>query len=201
MKKSGWTKEETELLFGLAESSKAEGGSLTEVFHRVAELTGRRPDSVRNRYYAGLSELGIPSARYVPFTGESSKQLIIGMLKLISRGYSVRKAALELADGDVSLMLRFQNKYRSLLTRSPELVEQTARENSLLPALSRAKRRTCSRKAEKAPAADAELACELKLRHEQLVLLEAMARKLCELDSELVSRAVLGDDLPAAQGE
>ena len=53
------------------------------------------------------------------------------MLKKIleekSKGVSVRRAIFKIADGDDKLMLRYQNKYRNMLKKQPEVIEQTAK--------------------------------------------------------------------------
>ena len=57
------------------------------------------------------------------------------MLKAIltqkSKGISVRKAVLNLSGGDDKLMLRYQNKYRNVLTKQPERIERLMRECGL----------------------------------------------------------------------
>ena len=45
-----------------------------------------------------------------------------------AKGYSVRRAIMNAAEGDEKKMLRMQNKYRNLLKKQPERLEKAARE-------------------------------------------------------------------------
>ena len=45
-----------------------------------------------------------------------------------SKGISVRRAVLNLAGGDDKLMLRYQNKYRNVLTKQPERIKELMQE-------------------------------------------------------------------------
>ena len=48
-----------------------------------------------------------------------------------AKGISVRKAVLNLSGGDDKLMLRYQNKYRNVMTKEPERIERLMRESGL----------------------------------------------------------------------
>ena len=71
--RAGWKQEEEELLFKEITSSESSGRPLKKVFEAVAEKTGRKPNSIRNFYYARIKEkdlsttalrgLSCPSAR------------------------------------------------------------------------------------------------------------------------------------------
>ena len=72
MAKSGWSRQEDKLLFSQAEQARNEGRPLKSVFEAVAEQTGRKPNSIRNYYYARLKEGDVEgtacrSAAFVPF--------------------------------------------------------------------------------------------------------------------------------------
>ena len=70
-RRSGWSGEETRLLWETAEEAGQKGLPLKAVFERIARETGRRPNSIRNYYYAQVAKReggGTRTARFVPFT-------------------------------------------------------------------------------------------------------------------------------------
>ncbi|MBQ3108181.1 MAG: hypothetical protein IJC67_01075 [Clostridia bacterium] len=132
--RTGWKAEEDALLFETAGRARTEGKSLKAVFEEVASLTGRRPNSIRNYYYARIREddervrqLG-QNAAFVPFTEEEIEQLLRTVLKEQAKGVSVRACTLAMGNGDNKLMLRYQNKYRSLVKNNPRLVKKVIEE-------------------------------------------------------------------------
>lgn len=116
----GWTKEEDALLTEAAESARRDLLPLSVAFGQVAAATGRKPNSVRNRYYAVRK--GAPAAAFVPFTEAETESLIKAVLLARTRGESVRACTLRLANGDTRLMLRYQNKYRAVLKSRPDRI-------------------------------------------------------------------------------
>lgn len=122
----GWRPEEIRLLEAYLAKGQAGEITLREVFDAVAQATGRKPNSVRNYYYTVLCrqapEEGGQVARFTPFTPEEMEKLLRDLLCAQADGQSVRACALEMAEGDRAKMLRFQNKYRSLVRSHPELV-------------------------------------------------------------------------------
>lgn len=77
--RTGWKKEEDTLLFAEIEKSVGRGTPLKSVFEAVAEQMGRKPNSVRNYYYARIKEKDLsttalhagpscllPRRRYIP---------------------------------------------------------------------------------------------------------------------------------------
>lgn len=193
MGRTGWTQIETQRLMELADKARESGRPLSEAFRQAAEETGRKPDSVRNRYYALMRESGSCAAVSRPFTEDEARELARDMLLSMSGGRSVRGAALELAGGDASLMLRYQNKFRSLEERRPELIREIAAEAGLSPVP--AKRRVKPREnaeLERLRALAAEQAEELKRRHERIAALGACFYKLCGLTRELISASKRG---------
>ncbi len=124
---SGWSEEENKLLWETADEAQLKGLPLKQVFDRIAEQTGRRPNSIRNYYYAQVRqrEGEQPHApRFVPFAEEEVEALVEQVLRARAGGHSVRSCLQEMSGGSHSLMLRYQNKYRSVLKNRPELIEK-----------------------------------------------------------------------------
>lgn len=120
---SGWTPEETELLFKEAAAAEESGASVKSVFDKVAFATGRKPNSIRNYYYLKMKENSdLARASFVPFTQEEVDALLRTMLQKQADGRSVRGIAMELGGGDKKAMLRYQNKYRSMVRTDPKHV-------------------------------------------------------------------------------
>jgi hypothetical protein len=135
--RSGWSEAEEELLRERLSNAAHEGTPLREVFDTVAGETGRKPNSVRNYYYTamrsrieGKEEPALvrrERSSFTPFTDEEIRQLLKSILAKQASGMSVRACAMTLGDGNRSRMLRFQNKYRSLLKNRRALVEDVMR--------------------------------------------------------------------------
>lgn len=123
---AGWSGEEETLLMASAESCRANGRPLREAFASFAIQTGRKPNSIRNHYYMMLKARGIAAAQggrsFMPFDDAEVVALIRAFLMAQTTGESVRSCALRIGSGDNKAMLRYQNKYRSLLKKKPELV-------------------------------------------------------------------------------
>jgi len=127
--RAGWSERETNMLWDEVKTAGSSGLPLRNVFETVAHSTGRKPNSVRNYYYTnmktGTTPPEIASLRvlpFMPFREGEAENLLRSVLTARSRGESVRACVLKLANGDRSLMLRYQNKYRALLRtirRSP----------------------------------------------------------------------------------
>jgi DNA-binding transcriptional MerR regulator len=136
--RSGWSEAEEELLRERLSNAAREGTPLREVFDSVAVETGRKPNSVRNYYYtalrsriAGKEEPALvrrERSSFTPFTDEEIRQLLKSILSKQAAGMSVRACAMALGSGNRSRMLRFQNKYRSLLKNRRPLVEDVIRQ-------------------------------------------------------------------------
>ena len=134
--RTGWQSGEETLLFNEVANGRAEGLPLKAVFERVAEKTGRKPNSIRNYYYARIKEGGAAasgafhSAAFVPFSEEEMRALLRTVLTEQAKGTSVRACTLCMGQGDTKTMLRYQNKYRSLIRTNPNLVRQVLEELS-----------------------------------------------------------------------
>lgn len=131
--RAGWKQEEEELLFKEIASSESSGRPLKKVFEAVAEKTGRKPNSIRNFYYArikekDLSTTALHAGAFVPFSEEEIHSLLRTVLSAQANGISVRSCTMSMGGGDNKTMLRYQNKYRALLKNRPKLVEQVAAE-------------------------------------------------------------------------
>lgn len=128
----GWQKQEIEALERSVEQAEQSGEPLRSVFERMGQELGRRPNSIRNFYYAQVrarQEDGTPRALpFETFTQEEVEGLIRSVLTARAQGVSVRACVRELAGGDRTRMLRYQNKYRSVIRTRPELVRRVMEE-------------------------------------------------------------------------
>ncbi len=124
--RTGWKDDEKLLLWDEVKKAQKIGAPLKRVFEAVARQTGRKPNSVRNYYYMKVKETGEieqkPST-FIQFSREEIYELLRTLLAAGARGESIRGASLKLAGGDKTLMLRYQNKYRSLIKCARSLVE------------------------------------------------------------------------------
>jgi hypothetical protein len=130
--RGGWKKEEVAALQNAIERANQSGEPLRGVFDDVSRVLGRKPNSIRNYYYAQLKNVEfIGRPRATPFKA-FDQQEIRAMLKEILRGYSeglsVRACGARLAEGDKTRMLRYQNKYRSLIKTRQDLVREVIKE-------------------------------------------------------------------------
>ncbi len=124
-RRTGWSDSENKLLWEMADEAQQQGLPLKAVFERLARQTGRRPNSIRNYYYAQVrSHDGgrARAARFVPFTEDEVASLVETVLRRKAEGQSVRACLQQLSSGDHSLMLRYQNKYRAVLRSRPEII-------------------------------------------------------------------------------
>ena len=116
-RRSGWSDTENKLLWETADEAQQQGLPLKAVFEQIARQTGRRPNSIRNYYYAQVRDHDGGAerpARFVPFTQQEVDWLMEQVLVARSAGQSVRSCLQKLSGGDHSLMLRYQNKYRAV---------------------------------------------------------------------------------------
>ncbi|NLV57878.1 MAG: hypothetical protein GXY67_03825 [Clostridiales bacterium] len=128
---SGWQDEEIRMLFDAVQEASQSGRPLRDVFADVSQALRRKPNSIRNFYYARMRELPEVQQRKAPFrtfTQEELHSLLRNVLIARGKGESVRACVTRLAEGDRALMLRYQNKYRSILKNKPELLESIAQE-------------------------------------------------------------------------
>ncbi len=129
--RAGWQSAETDRLFTAVKEANAAGKPLRSVFESLANDLGRKPNSIRNYYYACLRQQpeGAPrTPAFQPFTPEETRELLRQVLLPRARGQSVRASVMELSHGSHSRMLRYQNKYRTILKSRPELIAQVCAE-------------------------------------------------------------------------
>ena len=129
--KGGWRQDEIDLLFSAVSDAAGQGKPLRDVFADVGVALSRKPNSIRNFYYARVRETPELAARQTPFrsfTPDEVHHLLRHVLIGRGKGQSVRACVTELADGDRAGMLRYQNKYRSILKNKPEMLMEVAQE-------------------------------------------------------------------------
>ena len=83
-RRSGWSGDETRLLWETADEAQQQGMPLKAVFERIARETGRRPNSIRNYYYAQVAKReggSAHTARFVPFTEPEVARLMEQVLR------------------------------------------------------------------------------------------------------------------------
>lgn len=126
----GWKSEEEQLLWDEVLRARQNSVPLKSVFDAIALKTGRKPNSIRNYYYAQLkqsphSDLPVPAnPAFIPFRQEEIWYLLTNVLGDQAKGISVRACTLRLGNGDNRAMLRYQNKYRSLIKSNPALIQR-----------------------------------------------------------------------------
>jgi len=123
----GWQKQEIDALQKSIDEAAQTGESLRSVFERMGETLGRKPNSIRNFYYAQVRAQSQELGRALPFETFSPgevERLVESVLTARAQGMSVRACVRKLAGGDRTLMLRYQNKYRSTIRTRPELVHR-----------------------------------------------------------------------------
>ena len=124
----GWQQQEIEALRQSIQTAEQSGESLRSVFDRLGAQLGRKPNSIRNFYYAQMraqEEEGKPrTLPFETFSPDEVEQLIAQVLTARAQGLSVRACVRNLAEGNHTRMLRYQNKYRSTIRTRPELVRR-----------------------------------------------------------------------------
>ena len=116
---------------------------IIRAFEAIARRSGLKANTIRNYYYRYLhtqeekqeddtiSDEKDPNQEDVigkPFDAKEKKELIREMLIAQAQGESVRGCANRLSQGDKRVLIRYQNKYRSVIAREPEYVSHLMRE-------------------------------------------------------------------------
>jgi hypothetical protein len=118
--------------FDYVYSQRLKNISLSNIFKNYARANNLACNSVRNIYYTELKLMGnneyaksinvnsndFKIQKFVNFSNEEIKNLIDFIDKNKQKGISVRKSCLSLSGGDVSKMIRLQNKYRSEIKKN-----------------------------------------------------------------------------------
>ena len=125
---NGYTEEEARSFVQYMYAGRRAGRTLSSLFEGYAAKSGRAKGSVRNYYYALLRGTDLKAEPIRAFSEEETDRVLRSILTEKSKGISVRRAVLNLAGGDDKLMLRYQNKYRNVLTKQPERIRQLMRE-------------------------------------------------------------------------
>lgn len=129
--RGGWQQSEIDVLFSAVREAAEIGKPLRDVFADVGDRLSRKPNSIRNFYYARVRVSPELAARRTPFrafTEEELHALLRNVLIGRGQGESVRACVTRLAQGERAGMLRYQNKYRSILKNRPELLSEVAAE-------------------------------------------------------------------------
>lgn len=134
-----WPDGEVKKLFKFIEEGKSKGKNLSYLFDAYAKQNDRKANSVRNYYYAELLFLEQNPAKcqrldinldmhkkceQKVFEQDEIKKVVYEILRLKSLGYSVRKACFKLSNGNLSEMVRMQNKYRTIMAKQQDIIEE-----------------------------------------------------------------------------
>ena len=130
--KNTWTATEIKNLFSLVEKYKSENKPIIDAFYEHATKNNRQQLSVRNFYYSKVDEIMHSQKlqkqleiniklheknNFAKFDDRQTQKLLEHIKNRTNQGQSVRKACMELANGDAKELLRFQNKYRELVKK------------------------------------------------------------------------------------
>jgi|GEM_PF-4771443 len=133
-KAKGWEVKEIEYLQDEIEKCVKENNPLSVAFKNTSEFTKRNSNSVRNFYYTFLRKQMLnenidkikrrENMDFESFTDGEIHYLVKYIIMGTSTGKSIRQCANELANGNTKLILRYQNKYRSVLKRHKNIVDE-----------------------------------------------------------------------------
>ncbi len=125
--RSGWSMQEKEELMEAVRAAGETGASLRSVFEETGKRLGRKPNSVRNYYYLQLRDAQDTPLRraepFVMFTEGEAADLVRQVILAKSQGQSVRACVMAMAGGNKASMLRYQNKYRAILKKRPDMIQ------------------------------------------------------------------------------
>lgn len=133
-KAKGWDIKEIEYLEKEIENCINENMPLSTAFKKTSEFTKRNPNSIRNFYYTYLRKQMIGNDNdkikrrekmdFDAFTDGEIHHLVKYIIMGTSSGKSIRQCANEMADGNTKLILRYQNKYRSIIKRHQDVIDK-----------------------------------------------------------------------------
>ena len=141
-RKSSHAEEKIRALIAFVVEGKQKGKNLSTLFEEYAEKHGKARGSVRNLYYEILSEgrkdddfykeylegSGLQAETICEFERGEADRLVKEILIATQSGKSVRAAIREMAGGNEKVALRYQNKYRNVLTGDREKMKALAQE-------------------------------------------------------------------------
>lgn len=143
---NGYSEQEAKALIDFIAEGKKRGEALSALFASYGKKCGRAAGSVRNYYYQFLKCEDVRAKEILrgkrlraekirAFSDEERNEMLKKILSERSKGYSVRRAIANVCAGNEKQMLRYQNKYRNLVKKQPELIERTAKEMGLPSAM------------------------------------------------------------------
>ena len=109
------------------------GGKLFDDYHASRVLPGFEPDSKLKMLMQLRDQAGDAFKRAAPFETFSENEvrdLVRQILVARGKGQSVRACVMALSGGDRALMLRYQNKYRSILRKKLDAVQRDQRKSA-----------------------------------------------------------------------
>ena len=124
-----WKDEEVKDLFNAVENAKNEGKKVGFAFQEHAMKYSRKPNSVRNYYYNEIERLKSDEKRLNNlnidlslhkktlkkcFSNQEKNEIIQKIKSLVDNGCSIRKTYFMLSNEEITTMLRYQNKFRSM---------------------------------------------------------------------------------------
>ena len=143
---NGYSEQEAKTLIDFIAEGKKRGEAPSALFASYGKKCGRAAGSVRNYYYqflkcedARAKEIlrgkRLRAEKIRAFSDEERNEMLKKIHSARSKGYSVRRAIANVCAGNEKQMLRYQNKYRNLVKKQPELIERTAKEMGLPSAM------------------------------------------------------------------
>ena len=205
----GWREDEIALLLQSVKDGMENGRPLRDVFAETAQKLHRKPNSIRNFYYARLRETPSADMRntaFRTFTMEEQYDLLRNVLIARGKGESVRACVTRMAGGDREKMLRYQNKYRSILKNHPDMLEAVATrlraEGQPCPENATGQRTYASEMAHPKDAVEKALSLSESLKDDSLLLLVSRLSLLYQRleAAENYIRNQSGDDASATLG-
>ena len=131
----GWNIQEVESLLQSVENFKAQNKPLLDAFFEHAQKYNRKIFSVRNYYYNNIESIKNDKKmqknikiniklhqknNYAKFDERQTQKLIDYIKSKNNQGVSVRKACLQLANDNATLMARYQNKFRQTQSKQKD---------------------------------------------------------------------------------
>ena len=141
---NGYSEQEAKELIEFIAEGRKRGEALSRLFGEYGRRCGRAAGSVRNYYYQFLKSEDarakeilrgkrLRAEKIRAFSDEERSEMLKKILSERGKGYSVRRSIANVCAGNEKLMLCYQNKYRNLVKKQPELIESAAKELGLSP--------------------------------------------------------------------